>query len=92
MFDKININIIKFLMASAILQLFAGVSIGFYITYNVSDKTHNSIRTNVYKPIKAEMKKEDDDYWTRVFSTFRGGSVKVYEEVTAEYSKNAKSK
>lgn len=43
-------------MASSILNLLAGMSIGFYLTYNVDDDTHKIFHKEIYVPVKNEMK------------------------------------
>ncbi|CAD8154263.1 unnamed protein product [Paramecium octaurelia] len=66
-------------MASSILNLLAGMSVGFYLTYNVDDETHKIFHKEIYVPVKNEMKQDDEpNYWTRVFdATSKGTSVSL---------------
>lgn len=62
-------------MASSILNLLAGMGLGFYLTYNVDDETHKVFHEKIYIPVKKEMKEDDEpNYWTRVFDATVVGS------------------
>ena len=62
-------------MASSILNLLAGMSLGFYLTYNVDDETHKVFHEKIYIPVKKEMKQDEEpNYWTRVLDATLAGS------------------
>ncbi|CAD8158344.1 unnamed protein product [Paramecium pentaurelia] len=75
-------------MASSILNLLAGMGVGFYLTYNVDDETHKIFHKEIYVPVKNEMKKDDEpNYWTRVFNATQKGT-----QVSLTYLKNKQTK
>jgi hypothetical protein len=69
---------------SAFVGITLGFSIGFYLTFNLQDKQHNSLRNNLYYPIKLEMRKDEDNYWTRIFTTTSTGISKTWDDATGK--------
>ncbi|CAD8163130.1 unnamed protein product [Paramecium pentaurelia] len=75
-------------MASSILNLLAGMSVGFYLTYNVDDDTHQTFHKEIYVPVKNEMKQDDEpNYWTRVFNVASNGTQESVKYLRKKYTK-----
>lgn len=80
-------------MASSMLNLLAGMSVGFYLTYNVDDATHQVFHKSIYVPVKLEMKEDDKpDYWTRVFKATSKGSKESWKYLSEKYAKAGEKK
>ncbi|CAD8091079.1 unnamed protein product [Paramecium sonneborni] len=80
-------------MASSILNLLAGMSVGFYLTYNVDEETHKIFHKEIYVPVKNEMKQDDEpNYWTRVFNATSKGTQESLTYLKKKYSKETQNK
>ena len=56
-------------MSNSFLRLGLGMTVGFAVTYNLSEQQNQLIRNHIYLPVKKEMKEEDEpEYWTRIFT------------------------
>jgi len=61
-------------MSLSLASLISGITIGFVITYNMEDRYHRSIKKNIYLPVKAQMKEQDEpNYWSRVIHATNNG-------------------